>query len=1246
MMESSWKVMDNDGLFRDPLTGAFSRALLLDKLNSTMEHARFGGESISICMIDLDYFKSINDAFGHLHGDKVLQSFVQCVQGISRQSDLLFRYGGDEFILFLPHTTKAEAVSFAKRIIEKVQVFPMETDSLLNLSISIGIASFPEDASDPEPLIAAADYSCYEAKRRGRGQVFAATTAILPEHYQMEILPRLIERDGVLVQFQNYLHQLSQKGQGIFSILGVPGSGRTFLLNYLSTLAQMNNFCVINLRAFPTHKNETFGVLNAAVDGELFLNNQETLVQSLCDRINAEGSQGIIVALDNLSNSDHATIHLLRQCLTTEASIMFGLVYTAEPASARPWEESKQLISNTAYLHPFSPEGARAFLRSTLSWEPESAFMDWLYKETHALPKRLVDSLNLLIQGKILQPAGDAGWTVHPSYQAVLLSDHVIFPTYHFAHNLPKPLTDFIGRVDELRQINALMDQNRLVTLCGPGGIGKTRLSIQVGWTRLPDFSDGVFFVPLASLGRTEELTSAIAKVLGVQEIPDQTLLSLLKQKLHNKHCLLILDNFEQIVAAAPLISDLLTDLPLITVLVTSREILNIRGEKIFNVPPMNSPSLKETVSLEKLTNEPAIALFASRAQSVKADFTINESNATAVTELCANLEGIPLAIELAAAHITILSPREMVQKSLTRLDWLKNGPRDLPERQKTLRGVVDWSFNLLTIEEQHLFAYLGVFSGGFTLEAAEYVAKNELSGENVAEELQALIQKSLLRKVSFPNGDERFEMLEIIREHAVERLSLIGENSLARRRHADYLRRLVIEAEKNYFGPTETEWLSRLDYECANFRQALDWTKQAGKQSMEIDLIIKLSPFWDARGYWHEGHSRLENLINRLSRREVVAELCRLYLWYGVFSAHLGELIQAEQLLEKGLSLCEKNGDLPCKAWLLYRLGQIQGVFLKGVEKWEASLEIFRRLDNRTGVAIVLTDLGRNTFYMGNHRLCEKFCNESLAISQEIGYKTGIVTVLRWLGEIARADGHYERATEFFERALKNNEIMDNKFEMINTLFSMAELSRSLGKYDEAIDLYKKHCALCKDLGYKPGIAYNLPDLGEIYRYQGKYDQALDLYRAALILLEEIGDQSRMTWVYRNLAEIALAKNQTEQAKSHLHKSLGILREHSHFMLIPLVLGGFAQAAIDEGEPERAARLLGSIYDQMQSIQAQISLDDWSGYERRLSEVREHLGESDFSRYLDEGKSLTLEAAVSFALEEDPLKESSLDTA
>jgi predicted ATPase/class 3 adenylate cyclase len=481
-------------------------------------------------------------------------------------------------------------------------------------------------------------------------------------------------------------------------------------------------------------------------------------------------------------------------------------------------------------------------------------------------------------------------------------------------NNLPAARTSIIGRDDEIEQARALLlrDDVGLVTLTGPGGAGKTRLGLQIATSLLDRFEDGVYLVMLAPVSDQALVPATIATALGLRATTDRPLFEVVKEYLHERRLLLVLDNFEQLLPAAPVVADLLEACPQVKALVTSRALLRLRGEHELAVPPLALPQSDQSFSVERLQQYTAVALFAERAREVRPDFAITTEDAPAVAEICQRLDGLPLAIELAAARTRLLSPQAMLGRLGRRLPFLTGGSRDLPARQQTLRDTIAWSYDLLAPAEQRLFRRLGVFVGGSTLDAIEIVCEASL------DEIESLEDKSLLRQVDGPDDEPRFTMLETIREYAIEQLEATGEAPEMRLRHAEYFAQFAEDAEPRMWRASDSEWFDRVHADHDNIRAALAWADASANTRHLIPRVANpLWMFWWMRGHWDEARRWYERALEL--QVEPSARLGALH-GLGQLVVQAGDYARSAALWDEATTLARATGNLTELAFALGR--------------------------------------------------------------------------------------------------------------------------------------------------------------------------------------------------------------------------------------------------------------------------------------------------------------------------------------
>jgi predicted ATPase/DNA-binding XRE family transcriptional regulator len=767
--------------------------------------------------------------------------------------------------------------------------------------------------------------------------------------------------------------------------------------------------------------------------------------------------------------------------------------------------------------------------------------------------------------------------------------------------NLPVVLTALIGREHEEEAVRdyLLNPKVRLLSMTGPPGVGKTRLALQVASSLAEHFEDGVFFIDLAPVLEPGLVLPTIGRVLGLKEAGELSAERVLVEYVRERRMLLVLDNFEQVLDAASEVVKLMQASPWLKVLVTSREALHVRGERRLSVPPLGVPGPllfsgavgtddRRRPLLEALATYPSVKLFVERAQDVNPDFELTRENARDVAMVCAELEGLPLAIELAAARANHLSSREMRTALDNRLKLLKGEARDLPARHRTLRAAVEWSYDLLDTAEQTLFRGLGAFAGGSALAAIEAIrevaeADDQQSPVPTLDVLVALVDKSLVRQQGLGShvgegGESRFGMLEVIREYALEKLIASGEADAVRQRHARYFVALAREASANKSGPREASFIARLDAELDNLRSALDWLLDYGREDPELTelalhMVIALFYFWDLRGYFTEGREWLARALENGDRN----------LW-------CADCLKSET-----------------------------------VEGREAALKALR--------AKTLNTAGLLAWHQADYQAAQALYEAGLTLRREVGDKAGIASSLNNLAILANEHGGHEAAIKLHEEALALQQELGDKMNIALSLNNLGVAYWDMGDVARARPFYEKSLVLYRELGYKSGMVLSLDNLGMVATNEQDYTAARHYQEECLAICRELGDKNNLAHVLANAAATAVEEGDYTLARNLYAEDLPLLQELGYRSVIAKCFAGMAAMSHKQERPIEAARLWGVAEGLRLAIDNPMGKMGREQYERQVDSARSQAGTAVFEAAWTEGRVMPIDQAIEYAL-------------
>ncbi|MGH8932601.1 MAG: helix-turn-helix transcriptional regulator [Egibacteraceae bacterium] len=840
--------------------------------------------------------------------------------------------------------------------------------------------------------------------------------------------------------------------------------------------------------------------------------------------------------------------------------------------------------------------------------------------------------------------------------------------------DLPAPFSSFVGRVQEMAEVSELLITARLVTLTGPPGVGKTRLALRVAADLAKDYSDGAWLVELASRTDPAGVPQAVASVLQVREQLGQPMTDTLVSHLRSRTMLLVLDNCEHLIGAAAKLADaLLKTCPNLRILATSRESLNLTGEIAWPVPPLSVPPIVEKPRPEALLSYEAVSLFCDRAKATQPASTLTVAAAPAVGEICRRLEGIPLAIELAAARMGVLSPAQIAARLDDCFSLLSQGSRTAPSRHRTLLAALEWSHDLLPDAERVLLRRLSVFAGGCTLEAAEEVcAAGGIARNQVFDLLAQLAGKSLVL-VESRGHSVRYRLLQTIRQYGRDRLADHGEEREVRTAHAVWCATMAEQAEPALSGASQAAWLERLEVERTNFQAALEWTLTERQTELSLRLAGALSLFWLTRGHLTEGRQWLRQVL--LAGAAGPSSLRAKALWgFGLLSSLAGDFVSAltagdesltlaqqsgdtqgraralhllgtmrtiedpalaRPLLEESITLARESGDAWCLAGALTYLGwaeTFQGNFAAGRAPLEEGVRVARYAQSEQGLQQGLLGLGYGALQMGEYARAEATLEGGLAVARALGDPFWTAVGIIYLGDLAGAEGDYAKARALMEEAVAFARATGSSALLGFALSFHGRVALEAGDVAGAHPLFEECLSLPRQMGHKGNIAIAFFGLGRVCHALGDSRAALAFLEESLVVARTSHDKLVIYQSLYELARFARSQGDYGRAKALHHEAMALQPELRHRPGAVLSLEALAGLAAEERHIEYAARLLGAAQSLRDRIGFVRSPADQPGYDADVTLVREGLSPDEFDTAWAAGAALSEDEALAYA--------------
>jgi predicted ATPase len=836
----------------------------------------------------------------------------------------------------------------------------------------------------------------------------------------------------------------------------------------------------------------------------------------------------------------------------------------------------------------------------------------------------------------------DLAMVLSESFETTQPSEAPIISVPPRRTNLTQPPTPLIGRERELAEVCALLSQDTvsLITLIGLGGAGKTRLAWQVALDQLDHFADGAFFIDLAAISDPDRVPGLLAATLDVRETAgSRSLFDSLKSYLSSKQMLLVLDNFEQVIAASPLIADLVQSCPALKLLATSRTPLHIRAERKFPLPPFSAPDQQQWHDLNALEHNAAIHLFIDRASVARPGFALTADSAPAIAEICARLDGLPLAIELAAARTKILSPHMLLDRLRQNRDVLKSAARDVPERQQTLHNTIKWSYDLLDDDAQRLFRRLAIFAGGWTLDLAETVCNSDGAlQDKVFDSLETLLDNSLIKSIEAAHGEPRFSMLQTVHEYAWQRLLESGEAEPVQCWHAENF--LALAEQANLYARTinQREWIDRLEAEYDNLRAAHEWFhQQPDRIPDDLRLAGVMFLFWFARGRWTEARQWIDRTLQRPLPDGMSPQRAQVLNCAALLAVQQSDSVKAVACLNESIAYTRPTGD---RLNLAYALA-IQGLAMQsGGDSPSAralhaeSIALFRALKDHWGLGFALFLDGMAAYWQGDYAAARAAYEESIILFRTIGDKWRAAGPLGRLGDLDFRLGKNAEARRLYLESLTLFREANDKSGIATSLNPLGAVALQENDLDQASAYYQEGLAINQELGDKQGMAWACVGLGMAAYRQRDYDQAESMLQRGLALLTDVGDDGGMAWVLQQKGYVNCARGNFRGAAVLFAMALEMARQLDHVVTLAFCFPGLVCIAAQDHQPQLAAQLVGMAEALRDPVATLGSASDLVDYDRLLAEARGTIDTQAYAAEISVGRTMPQSAAIASALQ------------
>ncbi|HUF37593.1 MAG TPA: diguanylate cyclase [Anaerolineales bacterium] len=1162
----------------DSLTGAYSRASMKTRLQEEVDRSDRYDQPFSILLLDLDHFKSVNDAFGHRRGDDILIAFAGRLQENARRSDVVFRYGGDEFIILLPSTDTKEAVYLAERLFEHLTENPYEGDPSLKLTLSMGIASFPEDASTPEALFDVADKRHYQAKRQGRNRIVNRDVEY-PSGPGFDLTLRLIGREVALEKVHLFFENLIRIKQGSLFVGGSRGIGKTRFLEEVAKIARLHGYLVLQLTGKHSRKSRALGALLEAERGWEQLvsisNGENAFIRSLNQLLADKGNIGVVFTIDNLTDTDRQSLATVERIFYNPSLPVVAIAYSDGLDSALPYFTESPL-SESVRLSAFDEESILVWLRHVLRFEPPADFVRWLHAETDGLPDRLHRCLPILTREGYLKM--DGGWQFQETsgganYQNYPLALSLDREQEVARGNLPRELGTFIGRTAELNRLMEWLRETNVVTLTGPEGIGKSRLALQAAVELEDEYPDGAYVYKTALREQEDpeegryQLVSNLTGVLGIPLSGKEMVEAQLQKPIAGKKMLFLMDGLENHRNTRWLIEAVLAAAPETRFLLSATEPAGLPGERVCELSGLSVPDEADSPAAR---HSEAVKLFMTHALRADPEFMLTGGNLVFVIKICRLVGGMPLGIELAAAWVSMFSPEELAAQ--IEYNYLLSSDRSgeiLATRN--IQAVFDYFWDLLSGTEQAVLARLTVFQHEFSTVAARQVADASPFF------LGGLTNRVFLSRT--PSGF--FQMHDLIRQYAAAKLAADPEAAAAARlAHCIYYLEFLQSCTMPLRGKRQKETQQEISAAFPNIQSAWEWALQNRQYRLVRDAVDALFLYFVNRGSSREAAAMFDHTAELLegsvpeaarSEPEFAPAYARIKLRRAVFRSTVGHIREARETitacLEEALAEEDPEEVALCYehlGWVNYELGLPRHEI---VATWEKSLAIYRAREAPWGVSRLLYNLS----FISPLEQSQALIKEKLEISTEIGDLVGLADTLLTLGEIQDKLGESEQAFDYLTRSREIFEQLGNQDGIAFTHFGRGDVFISQGLFGTALGVFETANHLFRQTGNLNGLSTSLARICRAAIALGDFERAHQSLIESVELEQEAGSRIGAAYSLNLQGELAMVEGNLPEARTRLEESYRIIRQAEDDWGLGRGLGNLARLGILEGDFKEA---------------------------------------------------------------------------